>query len=163
MDKKELGLLVIESEQTLYRISKSILKKDADCEDAAQEAVAIAFSKLHTLKNDIYAKSWLVRILIHECYRLLKKRKKFVLLGENADTDIACGRNDYSDLYTAISALEVNHRTAIALYYMEGFSVAEIAHILKIPSGTVKSRLSRAREQLKKQLTEDEEIQYEKV
>ena len=158
MNKKELGLLVIESEQTLYRISKSILKKDVDCEDAAQEAVAIAFSKLHTLKSDGYAKTWLVRILINECYRLLKKQKKYVFLGENADTDIAYDQNVYSDLYMAITALEVNHRIIIVLYYIEGFSVAEIAQILKIPSGTAKSRLSRARGQLKQHLTENEDM-----
>ena len=163
MNKEAFGILVTESAPGLYRISKSILKNDADCEDAAQEAIAIAFSKLHTLKNQAYAKTWLMRILINECYRILKKKQKYHLIGDTADTGAHYQPHSYSDLYAAISALETRQRVIIVLYYIEGFSVAETAKILKIPAGTVKSRLSRARARLKEQLTESEDFRYEKI
>ena len=75
MDKEKFGKLVLDNERQLYRIAKSILKNDSDCADAAQEAVTRAFEKLHTLRNDQYAKTWLIRILIHECFRLAKNRE----------------------------------------------------------------------------------------
>lgn len=83
MDKEAFANVVLSSTDSLYRISKSILKNDADCEDAVQEAIAIGFSKLDTLRQDAYAKTWLTRILIHECYGLLKKREKTFLYWQN--------------------------------------------------------------------------------
>lgn len=56
--------LVLENEEELYRIARAILKKDEDCADASQEAITKVFEKLHTLKQDVYAKTWLIRILM---------------------------------------------------------------------------------------------------
>ena len=53
---------------SFYRIAKSILRSDEDCADAAQEAVMKAFEKLHTLRDDRYAKTWLIRILIKRVF-----------------------------------------------------------------------------------------------
>ena len=64
MDRKEFGNLILENERQLYRIAKSILRSDEDCADAAQETVMKAFEKLHTLRDDRYAKTWLIWILI---------------------------------------------------------------------------------------------------
>lgn len=64
----------------MYRVAKSLLYNDADCADAIQDAIVTAFAKLHTLKNDKYAKTWLVRILINECYKTMRREKKLVSL-----------------------------------------------------------------------------------
>ncbi len=56
MTKETLGQLIIDSEETMYHIAKSLLYNDADCADAIQEAIVKAFAKLHTLKDDSYAK-----------------------------------------------------------------------------------------------------------
>lgn len=76
MDKNTFGQLVMDNERQLYRIAKSILKNDEDCADAAQEAVKKAFEKLDTLREDRYAKTWLIKILIRVCYDLLAEQKK---------------------------------------------------------------------------------------
>ena len=68
MKKEELGELIIASEDMMYHVAKTLLYRDADCADAIQETIVKAFSKLHTLKSDVYAKTWLTRILINECY-----------------------------------------------------------------------------------------------
>jgi RNA polymerase sigma-70 factor (ECF subfamily) len=147
MDKNEFGRLVMESRQTLYRVSKSFLRNDPDCEDAASAAVTIAFSKLHTLKNDRYAKTWLIRILINECCRTLRFQKKVVSMDQSV---LPAGRDQsYSELYDALMALSDKLRIVTVLYYIEGFSTNEISGILKISQGTVKSRLSRSRQSLK--------------
>ena len=57
MTKETLGQLIIDSEETMYHIAKSLLYNDADCADAIQEAIVKAFAKLHTLKDDSYATS----------------------------------------------------------------------------------------------------------
>ena len=83
MDRKEFGNLILENERQLYRIAKSILRSDEDCADAAQETVMKAFEKLHTLRDDRYAKTWLIRILINECFRIADKQKRERMLADN--------------------------------------------------------------------------------
>ena len=82
MVKEELGELILASQDTLYRVSKTILKNDADCADAISETIVKAFSKIHTLKQDHYAKTWIIRILMNECYTILCQEKRIVSLEE---------------------------------------------------------------------------------
>ena len=65
----------------MYHIAKSLLYNDADCADAIQEAIVKAFVKLHTLKDDSYAKTWLIRIVMNECYAIMRKEKNYFLAG----------------------------------------------------------------------------------
>ncbi len=148
MDKEAFASVVLSSTDSLYRISKSILKNDADCEDAVQEAIATSFGKLGTLRQEAYARTWLTRILIHECYNLLKKREKNAVMMTEPENEAEI-RSDYSDLYDALSTLKKEYQLTIVLYYLEGYSIEEIAHIMHIPAGTVKSRLSRGRKALR--------------
>lgn len=157
MDKNEFSQRVLEAEQTLYRISKSILINEADCEDAVQEAILRAYAKQDSLREVKYFKTWLVRILINECYQLLRSKKQ-ELPYEDYFQEQQAEVNTYSELYDAILRLDRKHRLPVILFYMEGYSVEETARILKIPAGTVKSRLSRGRKQLKKFL--DGEVEY---
>ena len=68
MTKEQLGSLILDSERQLYSTAKTILFSDYDCADAIQETIVKAFSNIGTLKNDNYARTWLIRILINECY-----------------------------------------------------------------------------------------------
>lgn len=154
MNKKELEEIVFASTDSLYHISKSILKNNADCEDAVQEAIAIAFAKVHTLKKEQYAKTWLTRIVINECYHILRKRERYTAFsdsGEEVENDI----EDYSELYQALFLLKKEYRLTIVLYYLEEYSIKEIAGIMHTNVGTVKSRLSRGRGRLKSILEEE--------
>lgn len=148
MDRDAFANVVLSSTDSLYRVSKSILKNDADCEDAVQEAIAMGFSKLNTLRQEAYAKTWLTRILIHECYNLLKKREKAAVIRTEPEERESAG-SDYSDLYNALSTLKKEYRLTIVLHYLEGYAIEEIAQIMRIPAGTVKSRLSRGRKELR--------------
>lgn len=153
MTNEEFAKIVTDTAAVMYRVSKSILKSDEDCEDAVQEAIAKAFSKLWSLKNDSYAKTWLIRIVINECYSILRKKKNSFyneeITLEEADS------NDYSELYKALNELPADYRVTVVLYYIEGYSVKETAQILKVTEGTVKSRLSRGRKKLRGFLEED--------
>ncbi len=149
MTKEQLGTLILSSKDSLYRIAKTILKNDTDCEDAVSEAIVLSFAHIHTLKQDAYAKTWLTRIVINECYHLLKKKKHECNYDETIKTEEAY-EGGYSELYQCLMLLDVVHRTTIVLYYIEGYSIAEIARMMNTSKGTVKSRLSRGRIKLKK-------------
>ncbi len=151
MDKEEFTRAVLEYESTLYRVAKSMLGSEADCADAAQNALLRAWERLHTLRDPAYFKTWLTRILINECRAMLRQRARFVPLEEEAaEGEIAPERD--SGLYEAVMGLDVKYRVPFVLYYIEGFRTREIVSMLKLPEGTVKTRLRRAREILRTEL-----------
>lgn len=152
MKKEQLGKLILASEDTLYHVAKTLLHSDADCADAIQEAIVKAFTSLHTLRQDSYAKTWLVRILINECYTLMRRGKRLVSLEEYPHQETASEPADYSDLYEAVQKLPPDIRICIVLYYLEGYSIKETAKILKISESAVKNRLARARTRMRKDL-----------
>lgn len=155
MDKDKFTQEVLDAETTMYRVAKSILINESDCEDAVSEAVVKAYSKLHTLREERYFKTWLIRILINECYRIKRSHSRLLPLEEYSG-GLTVSDEPHSDLYRALTRLKPQLRIAIVLHYIEGYSVAETAGILKIPSGTVKSRLHTGRNLLKKELDNNE-------
>ncbi len=152
MDKATYTKLVLEAESTLYHVARSILTDNYDCADAVQEAILKSYSKLYTLKEEAYFKTWLVRILINECYKIRKQQKKVILMEEYEKKQYAGERNSYSELYEALMEMEERIRVPVVLYYLDGFKIHEISKILKIPEGTIKSRLSRGRHVLREKL-----------
>ena len=145
------------AETMLYHISKSILKNDADCGDAVQETLLKAYEKLPMLKEEKFFRTWITRILINECKGILRKQKKVVPYEDYMGNERLSEENRYHHLYMAIMELPEDLRILVTLYYIEGFSQKEISEILEIPEGTIKSRLSRARDFLKTQLSDEEE------
>ena len=153
MDKQTFTDKILQSEQTLYRISMSILKNETDCEDAVQDTILTAYSKLGSLRNEEYFKTWLVRILINTCNKAVKRKRRFVSsddVAESSVPDSAVG----TEVRLAIENLKPKIRIVVVMKYIEGFSVKEIKDILKIPEGTVKSRLAEGRRQLGIELAE---------
>ena len=160
MTKEQLGMLILDSERQLYSTAKTILSNDQDCADAIQETIVKAFSKIGTLRSDKYAKTWLIRILINECYTVLRKSSKLISLddmNERIEAE-AEEKADYSDLYRAVSSLKEELRLPVILYYIEDFNVKEIAQILDVTEGAIRKRLSRARGKLRHELQEREAL-----
>ena len=151
MTKEELGTLILNSERQLYSTAKTILINDQDCADAIQETIVKAFSKIGTLRNDKYAKTWLIRILINECYNVLRQKSRQIPMDMETEMagKVAVESQDYSDLYCAVSQLQEELKLPVVLYYGEDFSVREIAQVLEISEGAVQKRLARARQKLK--------------
>ena len=82
MKKENFSMQVLQAEDSLYRVAKSILHNDEDCADAIQNGILKAFQKLDTLKNDRYFKTWLTRIVINECYQIIRQAGRHVSLDE---------------------------------------------------------------------------------
>ena len=145
MDKADFTSRVLSAENSLYRIAKCVLIHDADCEDAVQETILRAWEKRDTLRQPEYFKTWLTRILINECNRLARKRPDTVDIETCGTLAAPDGGKVDMELRESLLGLPRKLRTAVVLYYIEGYSVQETARLTRVPEGTVKSRLSRAR------------------
>ena len=156
----ETGQIILENMDSMYRVAFSILRTEEEIYDAISSTTVIVFEKIQTLKNEEYYKTWLTRILINECYKIYNQNKKIIHL-ENYNQEKLTYNDNYADLEikNLIKGLDKNLREVVVLYYFEDFSVKEIAKMIKIPEGTVKSRLSKAREELGKVLVKDEDIE----
>ena len=154
MNKQEFTRRVLAVENRLYRISCGMLKNPQDRMDAVQEAVAKAWANVDRLRREEYFETWLTRILINECHNIQSTGKDIVSLDKLPEQGVYTGDN--KPLRDAILALETQLRLPVLLYYMEGYKLREIAQILRIPEGTVKTRLTRAKKKLKSLLEEDE-------
>ena len=156
MDKEQFVNLMSQVEADMFHLAFSVLRREQDCADAVQEAVFKAYAGRDTLEKQAYFKTWIMRILLNECYSLLRRQKRLVPMEEQMlEGQVQLGdyvREDYLDLYKAIDALKEKERICVLLYYIEDYSVRQIAQIMRMPEGTVKSRLRRARIQLKDML-----------
>ena len=158
MTKEQLGSVILESQHQMYATAKAILKDDHDCADAIQETIVKAFAKLDTLRKDRYVKTWLMRILMNECYNICRRSEKILPIDqymEQIETPQKESRN-YGELYEAVQELREELRIPVVLYYVENFSCREIAEIMEISEGAVQKRLARAREKLKNRLQNKE-------
>lgn len=147
-DKNAFGRLIELNKVSMYRIALSMLKNKEDIEDAIQNSIVKAYEGIICLRKDEFFKTWLIRILINECKSILKSNNKVVHI-EEISSDIGIIQ-DFSniEITSAISSLEEDLRVVTTLFYFEDIPQREIAKILNIPEGTVKSRLSRARSKL---------------
>lgn len=148
----------------LYKVAIAILKNDDDACDAIQEALLSSYKNLDSLKNKNYFLTWLTRILINKCYEIINKNKR-----NNNITEFTT-ENDlkYYDTYkiesrveSTLNKIDSDLREIVILYYYNQYTVQEIADILGIHLGTVKSRLFRARKQIGEIIKEEEGEIYE--
>ena len=153
MDEKEFAARIWAMRQTLFRICFSQLPSAQDREDAVQEALARAWRKRGQLREEGYLQTWLVRILLNVCHDMQRRGQRMVPTAE-----IELPVQDTSPdgaLREALLALPEKYRLPILLYYLEGYSLRQVAQMLRVPENTVKTRLSRGRQRLKERLHEE--------
>ncbi|NLO84118.1 MAG: RNA polymerase sigma factor [Clostridiales bacterium] len=148
MDKLTFMDEVKARERQMYRIARSYGLADADCCDAVQEALLRAWAKRDTLRNEAAIGTWLIRILINECKTALRKRAKTVLVAELPQHAAEVEAEADPALEQALFALPAKYRVPLVLNVLDGYTLREIAQMLTLPEGTVKSRVSRAKKQL---------------
>lgn len=147
MTKDEFSQRIIAMMDILYRIAWSQLRQPADREDAVQETIRRAWEKQAHLRDERYMQTWVIRILLNVCRDQQRKATRF-LPSEYLPVvhqDAPCE----TPLLDALFSLEEKYRLPLQLRYVEGYNVTEVARILHLPEGTVKSRLARGRDKLK--------------
>ncbi len=153
MDKEQFTGEVLAAEKSLYYTAKSILGNDEDCADAMQNAILKAYSHLASLKDEKYFRTWLTRILVNECYSMIRRNRLTVSYEEYMENEASHELSGYSEVYMEIQALEERYRVPFVLHYVAGFTLKEVAEMLKCTEAGIKMRLHRARNILKEQLT----------
>lgn len=163
MDKENFSRQVLKAESSLYHVAKSILHNDEDCADAIQNGILKAYEKLDTLRSEKYFKTWLTRIVINECYQLLRIRSRYVCLDDHEDWETKVSGDGYSceseeqDIMEALMRLDEKYRLPIVLHEIEGYSSKEIGQILGLSETNVGNRLFRGKKMLRKWLEGEEQ------
>jgi RNA polymerase sigma-70 factor (ECF subfamily) len=155
----EFSTRIVAMMQTLYRVSYSQLSQSCDRDEAVQECLCKAWKKRHQLKDERFMQTWVIRILVNECHNIQRKRSRELALDELPER-VAPADADF-ELYDALFSLDKTLRLPILLHYIEGFSIREVAQILCWPQGTVKSRMLRGRQELKKTLCGEDQLPCE--
>jgi RNA polymerase sigma-70 factor (ECF subfamily) len=143
-----------------YRVARGVLRNSADAEDVAQEALLRAYRRFHRLRDRNRFRAWLVRIafrLALDRFRSAKRREQRETLWAQpvprpTTEDLAASSEFQEHLDRALEALPEKLRLVLLLSAMEGHTQEEVAAMLGLPLGTVKSRLFFARKQLAEKL-----------
>lgn len=139
----------------LYNIAISFLRNDTEAADAIGNTVLKAYLNIGKLKENKYFKTWITKILINECKQAQRKNKKIVFVDEYSKNIES--REEKIDLINAINNLDKKTKDVIILHYYNDFKIEEIAIILNIPIGTVKSRMNTGKKKLYELLKEGSE------
>ncbi len=158
-DKDAFVSLMEAHKLSLSRAALAILHNEEDVADAVSETVLTAFLKLCTLREPKYFKTWLTRVLICNCYDILRSRENSVPLESLPDTgrEEAEHQDRVIDIRASLAALAENDRLVLTLYYLDDLSVKDISQMLSVNENTVKTRLARGRRRFKQVYTEREE------
>ena len=142
----------------IYRLSYAIVGDEADARDATQETFIAAWRRIRELRDPERFDAWLQRIAVNSARMTLRARGRrrvreipsgdVAALAVAADSAVPSVRSDADLLGAALDTLPTEQRTILVLHHLEGQGVAELAGILDIPAGTVKSRLHTARRAL---------------
>jgi RNA polymerase sigma-70 factor (ECF subfamily) len=155
-DKAAGEQFVIEHYEAIFRFLRNLTGNKEDAEDLTQQTFLRAWEALPSFRGDSSLSTWLHSIAYREYTHWLRSRREFVPLDEIVDMpDEQANQNLEAVLLRwAIYRLDPEHREVFVLYYVQGFSVNEIAKIIGVPAGTVKSRLFFARQKLKELLSD---------
>lgn len=153
--------LVERYDRAVYHLAYRTLHDTEEARDVAQEAFFKAYRSLRTFKPGAKFSTWIFAIAYHACCDRLNRRRRYSNeeLPERADPSAgpeaeAIAGDESRRLRAAISELPEKYRAVITLYHLQGQQYEEIAQVLGIPIGTVKTHLFRAKEQLRRLLTQ---------
>jgi RNA polymerase sigma-70 factor (ECF subfamily) len=174
-DRTAFALVIQRHNRRLYRVARSVVRDDAEAEDIVQETYVRAFRNLQSFRGDARLSTWLTRIALNEAVDRLRRRRPQVDLAVMddaanraegslmslffgpvaADPEQAASRAEIRRLVeSAVDALPSPFRTVFMLREIEGMSIEETATELDLKPETVKTRLHRARRQLRGALEE---------
>ena len=162
-DKKAFEVLYDQYADYAMRVATAVTRNSASASDAVQETFIRVYYNIDKFKSGHPFEPWLYKILINECNRILKKGSKVSYISDYIENGLDISREDdhrfeeYEELYRAIGNLDSKFRVPIILKYLKGFKESEIAEIMDSNINTIKSRLLKGRQKLKKAMAGYEE------
>lgn len=159
--------LFLTYQKRVYNLAYRMTGNEADAADLTQETFICAYQSIASLKNEAAFSTWLFRIAVNLCKnhrksaklecdsldQMIDEKGEVNVVAMSESPEIALEKNERDQqIQEALNALTDEHRTVVVLHHLEGVSLVEIANRLNCRVGTVKSRLARAREELKRRL-----------
>ena len=154
MNNEEFETLAKRHMDMVFRLAFNYMKSASDADDVTQNVLLRLLKNGKPFASGEHARYWLVRVTVNECRRALRSPWRRVGDIEEYAESLQFETPEHSELFYAVMELPEKYRTAIYLHYYEGYSTKEIAEIIGVPAATVRTRLRRAREQLKTGLKE---------
>lgn len=138
-DEAFLSLMQLHKE-SLLRTALAFLRNEDDAIEALQEVTYRAYKRIGTVKDPLYLKTWLIRIMMNYCQDQLKLRKRFTA-DDSKLKSISAEDISYIEMREALATLSEEEQRLIYLKYFQESKIKDIAQSENIPEGTVKSRL----------------------
>ncbi len=132
---------------TVYRVAAHNAPTVADAEDVTQDVFEKLLVCRRSFADEEHLKAWLIRVTLNRCKNLRRGRREVAL-----DDDLPAPASEGGSVLEEVRALPEKYRNAIYLHYYEGYTAAEIAHLLGGTVNTALSWLHRGREQLRKRM-----------
>src|SRR4051794_7861359 len=163
-DRTAFASIVAGSIDALDRVARLITRDPERAQDAVQETLIKAWRDLPSLRDLDRFEAWLRQLLVRSCIDELRRRRRFAVEVELIDSmhpqvvDSTLSIADRDALERGFRRLDAEQRVLVVLYYYQGLPLEEVATALRIPAGTAKSRLFRAREALRAALEADARV-----
>ena len=158
-DREAFGALVEQYRDNVYRLAYRMCGNAYDADEAAQEAFVAAWRALPNFRGDAKFSTWLYRLTTNAAIDVMRREKRHQTVGDGEMIDLADDADSPQEtverteqqeaVQKALATLSEEYREVLLLRYMEELDYAEIAEVLQLPSGTVKSRINRAKAALK--------------
>jgi len=156
---EEISLIYERNIDAVFRLCLVYLKNRQDAEDAAQDTFCRLIDSDAAFENAEHERRWLCKVAANICKNMLRHwfrhHDDWEAHQAEAAADQTADQCERSDVLKAVMSLSEKHRTAVYLYYFEGYPTKEIAALLSCPESTVRNRLRDARLILKNELGED--------
>lgn len=171
--------LIEKHQQVAYNIAYRMVGNEEDAKDMTQEAFIKVFKSIKSFREDSSFSTWLYRIVMNTCKDELRKRKiNVVSLDRSLETGESSAQLDIPDLtyspevayekkelhellQEALVSIPEQNRTVVVMRDVQGFSYEDIAAVMNIPVGTVKSRINRGRHMLRERITQHYNLSLE--
>ena len=158
-DREAFGALVEQYRDNVYRLAYRMCGNEYDADEAAQEAFVAAWRALPNFRGDAKFSTWLYRLTTNAAIDVMRREKRHQTVGDGEMIEVADDADSPQEtverteqqeaVQKALATLSEEYREVLLLRYMEELDYAEIAEVLQLPSGTVKSRINRAKAALK--------------
>ena len=158
-DRDAFGELVEQYRDNVYRLAYRMCGNAYDADEAAQEAFVAAWRALPNFRGDAKFSTWLYRLTTNAAIDVMRREKRHQTVGDGEMIEVADDADSPQEtverteqqeaVQKALATLSEEYREVLLLRYMEELDYAEIAEVLQLPSGTVKSRINRAKAALK--------------
>lgn len=158
-DRRAFGELVARHQAAVYRVCFRVLWHAEDAADTTQETFIRAYNKLDTFQHRSSFKTWLTRIAVNLAINARSRQADLSTWDGHlpgaapSAEELVVRAETLQQVHLALQQLPVNHRVAVVLRDLEGYSYAEVADALEVPEGTAKGWAYRGRQKLKELLT----------